>query len=59
MIDSIEIATLLFDSTFQQKMGYDKETMACMFIPETYQVYWDMSAGRSVHAGIHRRRRDK
>mgnify|MGYP000347254387 CR=1 FL=1 len=44
MIDSIEIATLLFDSTFQQKMGYDKETMACMFIPETYQVYWDMSA---------------
>lgn len=44
MIDSTEIATLLFDSIFQQKMGYDKETMACMFIPETYQVYWDMSA---------------
>lgn len=50
MIDSIEIATLLFDSTFQQKMGYDKETMACMFIPETYQVYWDMSADRLLRA---------
>lgn len=44
MIDSTEIATLLFDSVFQQKMGYNPETMACLFIPETYQVYWDMSA---------------
>lgn len=44
MIDSAEIATLLLDSAFQQKMGYDKETMACLFIPDTYYVYWNMSA---------------
>ena len=43
MIDSLEIATQLFDSTFQSKMGFTSETMACLFIPETYQVYWDMS----------------
>ncbi|MEY8708660.1 endolytic transglycosylase MltG [Bacteroides faecichinchillae] len=43
MIDSAEIAKLLFDSTFQQKMGYNIETIPCLFIPETYQVYWDMS----------------
>lgn len=43
MIDSTEIATQLFDSLFQQKMGYDARTIACLFIPETYQVYWDMS----------------
>lgn len=43
MIDSAEIATQLFDSTFQQKLGYTTETMPCLFIPETYQVYWDIS----------------
>lgn len=43
MIDSVEIARMLNDSSFQHKLGYDKETMACLFIPETYQVYWNMS----------------
>lgn len=43
MIDSAEIARVLNDSSFQHKLGYDKETMACLFIPETYQVYWNMS----------------
>lgn len=44
MIDSTEVATLLFDSTFQAQLGYTTETMPCLFIPETYQVYWDMTA---------------
>ena len=44
MIDSTEIAGLMNDSAFQQKLGYTKETMPCLFIPETYQVYWDMNA---------------
>ena len=44
MIDSAEIAAPLFDPAFQQQLGYSPETMPCLFIPETYQVYWDMSA---------------
>ena len=43
MIDSTEIATALYDPAFQEKMGYTKATMPCLFIPETYQVYWDIS----------------
>lgn len=43
MVDSAEIARQLFDSTFQQKLGYTSETLACFFIPDTYEVYWDMS----------------
>ncbi|MEG2856728.1 endolytic transglycosylase MltG [Bacteroides sp.] len=43
MIDSAEVARQLLDTTFQAKLGYKPETMACLFIPETYQVYWDMS----------------
>ena len=43
MIDSAEIASQLFDSTFQAQMGYTTITLPSRFIPETYQVYWDMS----------------
>lgn len=46
MIDSTEIASLLLDSAFQQQLGYSKETMPCLFIPETYQVYWDMNVDK-------------
>ena len=44
MIDSAEIARTMNDSLFRHKLGYNKETLPCLFIPETYQVYWDMSA---------------
>ena len=44
MIDSVEIATLLNDTAFIRKMGYSKETLPALFIPNTYEVYWDMSA---------------
>lgn len=43
MIDSAEIAKAMNDTMFQQRLGYNKETMPCLFIPETYQVYWNMS----------------
>lgn len=43
MIDSAEIARTMNDSAFLQKIGYTTETMPSLFIPNTYQVYWDMS----------------
>ena len=43
MVDSAEIAIVMNDSAFQKKLGYEKETISSLFIPETYQVYWDMS----------------
>lgn len=44
MIDSVEIAKLLNDTAFIGKMGYNKETLPALFIPNTYEVYWNMSA---------------
>lgn len=44
MIDSAEIARVMNDSAVLQRLGYTPETLPCLFIPETYQVYWDMSA---------------
>ena len=43
MIDSAEIANQLLDSTFCAQLGYKEETVICLFIPDTYQIYWDIS----------------
>ncbi len=43
MIDSAEIATPLSDSAFIHRLGYTPETLPALFIPNTYQVYWNMS----------------
>lgn len=44
MADSASIASLLNDSNFIAKLGYSKETLPALFIPNTYEVYWNMSA---------------
>ncbi|MDR0657551.1 MAG: endolytic transglycosylase MltG [Mediterranea sp.] len=43
MIDSAEIACRLNDPVFIKSLGYTKETLYGFFIPDTYEVYWDMS----------------
>lgn len=44
MIDSLDIAQVMADSAYLTKMGYTEETLPALFIPNTYEVYWDMSA---------------
>ncbi len=44
MMDSTEVARILTDSTIYAPMGYTKETLPALFIPNTYEVYWDMTA---------------
>lgn len=48
MIDSIEVAQLLNDSAYCASIGYTRETLPALFIPNTYEVYWDMSAEEFV-----------
>lgn len=43
MIDSAEIVIQMFDSAFQAQIGYNTATLPCLFIPDTYQVYWNIS----------------
>lgn len=43
MLDSITTATLLCDSTYLAQWGYDTATIASLFIPNTYEVYWNTS----------------
>lgn len=44
MIDSLDIARLLADTAYCTRMGYTQETLPALFIPNTYEVYWNMSA---------------
>lgn len=44
MADSASIATLLNDSSYIAILGYDEKTIPALFIPNTYEVYWNMSA---------------
>lgn len=42
MADSATILAAISDSVTAQKLGYTSATMPCLFIPNTYEVYWDV-----------------
>lgn len=45
MVSKDELMELLTDNDYLQSLGgYTKETAPCIFIPNTYDVYWNVSA---------------
>ena len=46
MVDSISLITALNDPEKVQKLGFDTGTVVCMFIPNTYEVYWDIGVDK-------------
>ena len=46
MLDSTDILDALEDENVCRKYGYDTLTIGCMFIPNTYEVYWDISLNK-------------
>lgn len=42
MIDSLEIANQLFDEGILADMGYNRNSLMTFFIPNTYEVYWNI-----------------
>lgn len=51
--DSLAILQLMNDSSFTAELGFSTETIYTMFIPDTYQVFWDSSPEQFFHR-IHR-----
>ena len=41
MLDSTTMATAFYDSAFAAQYGYSIATLPSLFIPNTYEVYWD------------------
>ena len=46
MLDSATIYKALTDEATCEKYGYDTTTIACMFIPNTYDIYWNVSLNK-------------
>ena len=51
--DSAEISQALTDSLFCARYGYDTSTIPSAFIPNTYEVYWDMSVDQLMKRMVH------
>ena len=43
MVDSTAMARVLNDSDAIAKLGYNAQTLPALFIPDTYEVYWNIS----------------
>jgi len=46
MLDSQDLNALLNDETYCESLGFTLATIKAMFIPNTYEVYWNISAER-------------
>ena len=44
LVDSLTLVQLLEDSVYCASLGYTKESIPALFVPNTYQVYWDTNA---------------
>ncbi|MCF0194564.1 MAG: endolytic transglycosylase MltG [Bacteroidaceae bacterium] len=53
MIDSARIASAMADERLIDSLGFDSATLPAMFIPNTYEVWWDTSA-RDLMLRLHR-----
>lgn len=42
-MDSLAFLTACYDSAFLKENAFDSLTVACLFIPNTYEVYWNVS----------------
>lgn len=47
-IDSTYLSNMLNNNSFTQKYGFTPQTISSMFIPDTYQFYWNISAENFV-----------
>ncbi|MBQ9177191.1 MAG: endolytic transglycosylase MltG [Bacteroidaceae bacterium] len=48
MIDSVTIALQFNNPDVWQQQGYTRETFPALFIPDTYEVYWETDAERLI-----------
>jgi len=46
MVDSLTLCKAMTDSVTCAKYGYKPETVVCMFIPNTYDIYWNSSVDK-------------
>lgn len=53
MADSADFAAVFCDSTLLAQMGYNKYTLPALFVPNTYELWWDTSVTDFMHRMQH------
>lgn len=48
MLTESELSTALNDHSISDKYGFSTETIICMFIPNTYEIYWNISLEKFI-----------
>ena len=43
MADSVSILTVMYDKAEREAVGYKRDSLIAMFIPNSYQVYWNIT----------------
>ena len=46
--DSADFVKFFRDTSFMKKYGFTQETFSSMFIPNTYEFYWNTSSGKFI-----------
>lgn len=46
MLDKEELLSLLKDSAYCDSLGFTTKTIISLFIPNTYEVYWNIPADK-------------
>lgn len=46
--DSAELLKLLTDEAYLGEFGFTPENVRCMFIPDTYEIFWDTPADKFI-----------
>lgn len=57
MLDSLELSNFLTNPIYYRNIGYDAHTLPSLFIPNTYEVYWDIKPERLMTRLMAERRR--
>lgn len=52
LLDSIDFVNILSDTQVLNKINYNSENILCLFIPDTYQMYWTISPERFIQRMI-------
>ncbi|MEO6190037.1 MAG: endolytic transglycosylase MltG [Saprospiraceae bacterium] len=48
ILDSMSLLNKLTDSTYLSQIGYTKENVLSLFIPDTYEMYWNISFDKFI-----------
>lgn len=52
-VDSLNFFSVLTSPAIVQKYGFDTTTILCMFIPNTYSLYWNMTSEKLLKRFYH------